>query len=1028
MTTPPADPIPSANPPQPPVPPQPLPPTPTQPPAKPTSSQSKKPRQRKRAVEQHEKQKKNQQQPDQQSSVLVHSPVPPYHSPRGPIFQPYPGPQYIMNPPYPVNGSPYGQHPQHPPQHGQPINPGQPGMSGPPPQYAYPMHPSPYPHGYPQYPPYPHQPMMMYPPPRQGMPPEHSHAESSAGLSTSGTKRKRKSMPDSGRGKGADRGSDDDTAASGSDVPRQTAAQQQALQAAELKKRTKTQRACDSCRSRKIRCDVIADSEPPVCQHCKQYGFECTFFLPITETRFKKKKLEEEAAEKEKAASATDNSKAGPSQNDAQSKRDIGVFGPTSPAHLLHSQATINPRIYENYDLRYHHTFEVTKSGDGLIQVQKPANDDQHLVHAKQLDLHIERDVIENLLNAYFADVAPILPIVTEAEFLATPNPPPVLVYSMCLVAAARREVPQKVFDSIRYAVNSVIKAEDVLSTASIVNVQALLILCMTGDCHSQFVPNALSALWIRLGSAIRMAQDLGLHRAESVKQNIELRRRLWGACLICDRWTSIAYGHPYMIDIQDCDARLPSSGDPTDLYMDELVRLSILLGRVQKSIYSPSGLTFMTDDVLYELLADIQRWKEGLPESLQFRGAETPRPAGLLHLLYCCVCMMFWRVFMRISYSCPAHLKFGLTVEQWSTLVKMTAESIDWLDANERVYDVWLLVAYAATSCALVQYHTCIRRKDEEAQASLRKLRDCVRRWEGSISPDHMSAERLFEQYTAEIIALLYEATQDPHMPMETANLNPTGGVKVRPPVMLDYKKDPTRPGGGVFIAHGKAGEFKDVPEGTIISGSSEEDAAGDSEGEVASLVATAAAASSVSLPAANYNDRTRAYLSSPSPFAPHPSSVTSGNNHSDIMSGMEYGRGGIMTPISAVRSPIDPQQQQAMVATGSNAAPLVNFTPLTAGARGGNYMNVNPAMNLQAQQTSSENVQVMNVLDGAQGGTNLANYALADNFLEGIPGGMFDWGQWDTFFSRLSGNGQTGSLGFQQPQQQQAQRPPAA
>jgi hypothetical protein len=42
------------------------------------------------------------------------------------------------------------------------------------------------------------------------------------------------------------------------------------------------------------RCDVLADSDPPLCQHCKQYGFECTFFLPITETRFKKKKLEED--------------------------------------------------------------------------------------------------------------------------------------------------------------------------------------------------------------------------------------------------------------------------------------------------------------------------------------------------------------------------------------------------------------------------------------------------------------------------------------------------------------------------------------------------------------------------------------------------------------------------------------------------------------------------------------------------------------------------------------------------------------
>ena len=48
----------------------------------------------------------------------------------------------------------------------------------------------------------------------------------------------------------------------------------------------------------------------------------------------------------------------------------------------------------------------------------------------------------------------------------------------------------------------------------------------------------------------------------------------------------AITYGFPYMIDVQDCDARLPSVVDATDLYLDELVRLSILLGRVQKTIY----------------------------------------------------------------------------------------------------------------------------------------------------------------------------------------------------------------------------------------------------------------------------------------------------------------------------------------------------------------------------------------------------------------------------------------------------------
>jgi hypothetical protein len=58
----------------------------------------------------------------------------------------------------------------------------------------------------------------------------------------------------------------------------------------------------------------------------------------------------------------------------------------------------------------------------------------------------------------------------------------------------------------------------------------------------------------------------------------------------------------------------------------------------------------------------------------------------------------------MRISYTCPEHLKFGLNVERFSSLMKMTRESIEWLSANEEVYDTWMVISYAATSCALVQ------------------------------------------------------------------------------------------------------------------------------------------------------------------------------------------------------------------------------------------------------------------------------------------------------------------------------------
>jgi len=58
---------------------------------------------------------------------------------------------------------------------------------------------------------------------------------------------------------------------------------------------------------------------------------------------------------------------------------------------------------------------------------------------------------------------------------------------------------------------------------------------------------------------------------------------------------------------------------------------------------------------------------------------------------------------------------------------------------------------------------------------------------------------------------------------------------------------------------------------------------------------------------------------------------------------------------------------------------------------------VNVNPVLN-EGGMPECENVHVMNVLDSAPASTRaLEQLALADNnWLDGIPGGMFDWGAW--------------------------------
>jgi hypothetical protein len=194
--------------------------------------------------------------------------------------------------------------------------------------------------------------MMMYPRPGASVPeqPQPSTAPSPAQASSAAIgKRKRKS--ESARGKTAGDKDSDQEGPSENDAPAKPSTPAATTpNASDAKKRTKTQRACDSCRSRKIRCgwdiwlfglpltdlfflfslfsparcDVLPESEPPLCQHCKQYGFECTFFLPITETRFKKKKMEEEAAEKEKDKSTDLRRNTSSPQTDSG---DLRVFG-----------------------------------------------------------------------------------------------------------------------------------------------------------------------------------------------------------------------------------------------------------------------------------------------------------------------------------------------------------------------------------------------------------------------------------------------------------------------------------------------------------------------------------------------------------------------------------------------------------------------------------------------------------------------------------------------------------------------------
>jgi hypothetical protein len=174
----------------------------------------------------------------------------------------------------------------------------------------------------------------------------------------------------------------------------------------------------------------------------------------------------------------------------------------------------------------------------------------------------------------------------------------------------------------------------------------------------------------------------------------------------------------------------------------------------------------------------------------------------------------------------------------------------------------------------------------------------------------------------TAEIITLLYEATQGPATTdLTAAPLNPTSSVTNRQPLgRLEYRKDPSRPGSGVYVAHGANKSdllATDIPSHLVVA------ADGD-------------------------------------------------DNENDAAEGPSGG-------------------------AGEGSSSIVNVTPL-----GGFGMNVNPAMN-----GGGQSVKVVNALNAEMPtGMSLEQLVMQDTgFLEGLPGGMFDWGTYSSAMVRYAG-----------------------
>ncbi|KAG0351627.1 Transcriptional activator of fatty acid utilization, partial [Gamsiella multidivaricata] len=236
------------------------------------------------------------------------------------------------------------------------------------------------------------------------------------------------------------------------------------------------------------------------------------------------------------------------------------------------------------------------------------------------------RDLAEHLIDCYFTYVHPNMPVLHKPTFMRQyrnpdPSKRPAVVLLNAMYAIASRfsshpEItgagsdPEGFGDEYFDRAKRLIDYEYELPRQS--SIQALLLMVT----YRFMSAKSGGRVWVLLGMATRMAQDLGMHR-NSARWHLppletEIRKRLWWAIYIMDRWVSAGMGRPLAIDDNDCDVDYPSvveqdwadpdgSGDsPVEdseklkeescfalRYFVETIKLATILGQILQRVYS---------------------------------------------------------------------------------------------------------------------------------------------------------------------------------------------------------------------------------------------------------------------------------------------------------------------------------------------------------------------------------------------------------------------------------------------------------
>ncbi|RFU75565.1 cutinase transcription factor 1 beta [Trichoderma arundinaceum] len=292
------------------------------------------------------------------------------------------------------------------------------------------------------------------------------------------------------------------------------------------RKKKRASKACSCCRTRKIRCDVLKTGVP--CTKCQLDGFDCA-----VQARKKRRGKNEPARQPPTLGEELRISEAArPS-----SPRSI-------PQHAMLHQVPHYP-FFRSFAPDGQSSLLAVSQDDhdvsGAIKHSRLDEEDIQFLRRKGALSLPSKGVIDEFVSNYFQLFHPFFPILDKSSFLES-------YYRGDHSAGSHsRGLSLLLLQAIIFTASAYLYEFD-FEPDDITNIQALLLM-------SHYYPSMVEQkhTWFWVHQAISLSQGLGLHRNASQEPQRKLWARIWWACLVRDRLTTLGTGRPMHINSLDC-------------------------------------------------------------------------------------------------------------------------------------------------------------------------------------------------------------------------------------------------------------------------------------------------------------------------------------------------------------------------------------------------------------------------------------------------------------------------------------------